>query len=206
MPRLVGIGGLLGSGKDEVSDRLVDNYGWVKMGMSDPLNDALLTLNPIVSATTEGDPFDPDAPKALTVTTYQTLFDSVGYTVAKQTPEVRRLLQALGTEVGRDMIDQNVWVDIAAKRARAHMAEGKNVIITGIRFPNEVEMITREGGKLWWVDRPENPNTPVDGNAAHASENSVGEDDFDMTISNDGTLDELYFIIDALGEVLSEDA
>lgn len=187
--QLIGIGGLLYAGKDAVADYLVERYSWNKRGMSDPLNDALLALNPQVGINAR--PAQLDGHLVGEFITYQRLYEEVGYVEAKKNPEVRRLLQALGTEVGRNMIDENVWVDVAAREIEKRRTAGQDVIITGMRFPNELDMIRRLGGHLWWVSRP-----GVEGGqgtlAVHASESSVGPDDFDTTILNVGDLDDLY--------------
>lgn len=207
MTKLVGIGGLLASGKDTVADYLVEKHGWVKMGMSEPLADALSTLNPWIvvhddekekgrewhtfyAVIESGVPLFPELPKNKLYVKYHDLIDVVGYTQAKEVLEVRRLLQVLGTEVGRDMIGINTWVDIAERRIVEARAEGKSVILTGVRFYNELRMIWQNSGELWWVDRPglETSTTA----AGHASENSVNSDDFGTHITNDGTLEDLY--------------
>lgn len=174
---LIGLGGRLRAGKDTVADALVVNRGFRKMGMSDALADALLVLDPVI----------PDWPTLGTSTRYSVIIRAVGYVEAKTNPEVRRLLQKLGTEVGRDMIDQNVWVDIIERRIRESLAAGVSVAVTGIRFPNEVSMIRRVGGSLVWVSRPALEDPAGD----HASESSVSVLDFDHHILNVGTVAEL---------------
>lgn len=203
MTKFVGIGGRLASGKDAISDHLVEKHGWAKLGMSDALAEALYTLNPWIElptglgwknrftariARTFHQPFRP------TWIRYRDLYDSLGYVRAKEYPEVRRLLQILGTEVGRRIIGESTWTDIVVRRAKEAAKNAPGVIITGIRYPNELDMITDDlEGELWWVVRP----SLKDGsNADHSSENSVHETDFDRTIRNDGTLKELYTKID----------
>jgi len=195
---IVGIGGLYGAGKDAVSDYLVDNYDWVKFGMSDALNDALLKLNPLVPVK-QDDP-EPDAIWAVQnrITAhvrYDELYASVGYVEAKKNPEVRRLLQVLGTEVGRNMIDDAVWVNIAKRRV-LDASRNRDVILTGIRYPNEQDMIRSIGGDLWWVDRPGFARAA--GGTQHSSETTLSSAGFDQTIRNDGTLNDLYIKIDDL--------
>jgi hypothetical protein len=175
---LIGLGGYLRNGKDEVADELVAEYDFTKYGMSDPLNEALLTLNPWIPVSGS------HAWKH-----YDTLHDDVGYVEAKKNPEVRRLLQMLGTDVGRNMIDQNVWTTIARKKIQADLDQGKNVVITAIRFPNEVEMVGEMGGVLAWVHRPGEEFQPKPD--AHASETSVRPGDFMLTLVNDGSLYQL---------------
>lgn len=212
MTRIIGIGGRLASGKDCIADYLVEHHGWVKLGMSDALAEALYTL----------DPFIPEAhqerwhlhwwpvfrsqklswvryPKFLRYKAeswirYQPLVDVEGYVKAKENDEVRRLLQVLGTEVGRKQISESVWTDIAARKVRQAESQGvPGAILTGVRFPNEIEMIEELGGETWWVDRP---SLTATSNAGHASENSLSSVDFDRTIRNDGTLEDLYKKID----------
>ncbi len=206
--RIVGIGGKLASGKDAISDRLVEQHGWVKFGMSDALGEALYTLNPWIPV---GIPMKKDRKHMLArlvervrsreeftaVIRYKELFDDVGYVKAKENDEVRRLLQVLGTEVGRKQISESIWTDIAARKVREAAAAGApGVILTGVRFPNELEMIEDDlEGETWWVHRPITNNNET---AGHASENSVSAVDFELTIYNDGTLDDLYAKVDAL--------
>jgi hypothetical protein len=183
--RLIGLGGRLRAGKDTVADVLVEHHGFRKMGMSDALADALYVLDPVIP----------------TGIRYSAFVRRVGYVEAKKNPEVRRLLQKLGTEVGRDMIGTNVWVDIIEARIRASLAAGIPVAVTGIRFPNEVTMIHRVGGTLVWVSRPEADNAAP----AHASETSVNVAHFDIDMQNDGTLDELVTRAHRLANVPAAD-
>lgn len=201
--KLIGLGGELRAGKDEAANRLVEKHGYVKMGMSDVLNDALLLLNPFIPAVG----FDH-------YIRYSELHDAVGYVEAKKNPEVRRLLQVLGTEVGREMIDPDVWVRMAEARIRDHWAQGRDVVITAMRFPNELDMLKRLGGHSVWIARsaskrlessgevstPGKGITGADGGnagvTAHKSETSVSRDSFSYTIHNEGTLPELYRMVD----------
>lgn len=191
MTQIVGIGGKLASGKDAISDYLVENHGWVKIGMSDALAEALYVLNPWIHQQGFLKNIVGRVTKSWNYTErYQTYVDRVGYVEAKTNPEVRRLLQVLGTEVGRRIISESTWTDIVVRRAKEAAKTAPGVIITGIRFPNELGMITDElDGELWWVVRP---SLAAGSNAGHSSENSVHETDFDRTIRNDGTLDDLY--------------
>lgn len=218
MTRLIALGGKLRAGKDAVGDYLESRYGYVKLGMSDALNEALLKMNPWIDIETVTDHGDTKV-TLLSTERYRDLHDAVGYVEAKKNPEVRRLLQVLGTEVGRDMIDQDVWVKIAEKKILELWSQGKDVVITAIRFPNELDMVSRLGGLSVWIERedslrinskavesseglpvPENgdkalriDSSPI---SAHASENSVSASQFQYVLSNDGTLDQLYRKVD----------
>ncbi|WP_406245899.1 hypothetical protein ACI7YT_12725 [Microbacterium sp. M] len=196
---LIGLGGYLRSGKDEVAGVLEEQFGFARLGMSDALHEAMLAIDPIVVVDEfvqypEGAPgYGWNTPRAKM--SYSELVEAVGYVEAKKRPEVRRLLQALGTEVGRDMIGTNTWSDIMARKVEALLKQGRSVVATGIRFPNEVQMLRSFAGAAVWVDRPGfEPSA-----SSHASETSVGSDDFDMVIRNTGTLEQLHEGAAALG-------
>lgn len=178
---LIGLGGRLRSGKDVVADRLVTQRGYVKLGMSDALHEAMLAIDPILED-------NEDAPRAYR---YSEAIAEYGYVGTKaRFPEARRLLQNLGTEVGRNMIGENVWVNIMARKIDDHRGAGHSVVVTGIRFPNEVRMLEELGGRAVWIERP-GIHASTEGTAAHASENSVSAADFHDTLLNDGSLADL---------------
>lgn len=199
MSTLIALGGALRSGKGEVAKRLVTKHNYVAMGMSDPLNAALLALNPIIMASTDNLPSHIEGAwgtKNIEMVRYVDMHEKLGYVEAKKHPEVRRLLQALGTEVGRDMIGENTWTDIATRTIHEHWAQGRNVVIDGIRFPNELQMVKNLHGALVWVDRSAELRGVTEDLASHASEKSVGPDDFDYILKNDNTLRELGYRVE----------
>lgn len=156
------------SGKDSAAKPLLNN-GWRRVAFATPLRSALLRLNPIV------DEFD----------TAHSLVTRVGWDDAKKLPEVRRLLQRLGTEAGRDIHGQDCWVKLAAK---AIDAADCPVVITDLRFPEELPLVRYYGGKVIWIERP--GVGPVNG---HKSDNLAWlKDKADHVIVNDGTIEELH--------------
>lgn len=194
---LIGLGGKLRAGKDAVGDYLEKEHGFVKLGMSDALNEALLKLNPLIPLYFVDDWKGLGEPVEESDFTrrYQYIHDTIGYVEAKKIAEVRRLLQVLGTEVGREMIDPEVWVNIAEKKIQQLWAEGKKVVITAMRFPNEIDMLKRLNGLSVWVERPDvlrGAEAPSSAIASHASETSVNQSMFYVDIMNDRTLEDLY--------------
>jgi hypothetical protein len=127
----IGITGYAGSGKDVVADVLVETFGFRKVNMSDALDRYLQILNPIIQIefVTDGDYFPRIAPVR-----YADLRATTDLTEAKKIPEVRQLLQRLGTDVGR-AIDPEMWVNELNKEADKH----RHVVTTGIRFIEEVD-------------------------------------------------------------------
>ena len=198
---LIGLGGAKEAGKDAVADILATASDVTKMGMSDVLNEILLVLNPLIPSVSFP---DRDTMR------YADHIEVVGYTEAKTLPEVRRLLQTMGTEVGRNMIDPDVWVNVMAAKVAASRAAGVSVVVTGIRYPNELQMIRDLGGVSVYVTRPatsENSRahnarsehitreheTRIDAHSSelHTSETTLSIEDFDLSLVNDGTFDDL---------------
>lgn len=119
----------------------------------------------------------------------QDIVDEEGWDAAKTNHhEIRRLLQLMGTEVGRMLFGENVWVDIADDKIAKIPGD---VVITDVRFDNEAEYVRANGGEVWWIYRA--GIGPVN---SHASD----EIDFpvDRIIPNNGTLEELFGEIDSL--------
>lgn len=86
----------------------------------------------------------------------------------------RHLLQTLGTEWGRETIDQDIWV-----KAMKHVltdtmfTEYHPIVIDDLRFENEAQMVRDIGGEVWEIDRKN--FTPANDN--HISESGVTEVD-----------------------------
>lgn len=128
----LGICGYAGSGKDVVADILVNTFFFTKVNMSDALDEYLLALDPMINM---------DFDTGVQYIRYSTLRGTMNYVEAKKIPEVRRLLQKLGTEVGRSL-DPDIWVKTAQKTIEAHKANGAtNFVTTGIRYVNEATMV-----------------------------------------------------------------
>ncbi len=161
--------------------------------MSDPLDISLQAQNPWIKVQ-PGEPLN--TTKAQKFLLYQDIRAKIGYVEAKTIEDVRRNLQTLGTEVGREILGEDTWVNVADNMIYGLLAEGKNVILTGVRFPNEVRLINKyEAGETWYVKRPQKRGTAT---STHASETSVSETDFSVVIENNASLKKLYAQVDAL--------
>jgi hypothetical protein len=167
---LIGLSGYARSGKDTVADHLIKEFNFTKHSFAEPMKEAMYILNPKVSYDYE----DLD---------YQYVVDTYGIDDAKvRYPEVRRLLQVFGTEVGRKMFGEDFWVNIALNKIRSF-----HTVISDVRFPNEAEAIKAKGGVVWRVNRPN--ITPI---TNHYSEVAMDDYSFDLTLINDSTIEELH--------------
>lgn len=178
VPRVevVGISGWARTGKDTVAARLVEKYGYTRMSFADPMREALCRLDPLI---TVGEMQGVGLASAV---------EGLGWEALKSlSPDVRGLMQRMGTEVGRDMFGQNFWVDTAIDS----IEDGSKVVFADVRFPNEAEAIKNLGGEVWRVLRP-----GVGPANDHISETALDDHSFDMYILNNTTLEDLWEVID----------
>lgn len=166
---IIGLSGVAQSGKDTLANILVEEHGYRRIAFADKIRECLYTLNPLVDWITE--------PRYL-----QKYVDSIGWEEAKKHPEIRRLLQIFGTEVGRNIIDSNLWIDMAL----GNLEPSDKVIITDVRYPDEAKEIRWMFGQIWRINRP-----GVEAINSHASETAMNDWKFDRVIDNDGSIDDL---------------
>lgn len=170
----LGVGGYSFAGKDSFADALVEYDEFDKQFMSAALRQSLITLNPWVQG---------EDGLMYRYAEYEKFVGS--YEESKKNEEVRRLLQTMGTEVGRQMFGENVWVDYLRPVVEDRRGQGISVVVTGIRYHNELSWV-REDGVTVWVDRP--GFAPVN---EHSSDNTLCAADFDIIVQNDGSLADL---------------
>jgi hypothetical protein len=176
---IIGLSGYARSGKDTAADHLVEKYGFIRYSFAAPMKEAMYRLNPIVSSDSIG------------LFRYKDLVDVYGLDQAKESvPEIRRLLQVFGTEVGRDMFGEDFWVTLAL-----NSIDSPNAVISDVRFKNEAEAIKRAGGQIWRINR-----FGVGPVTNHASEIDLDNYDFDHLISNNLSVLELNKVIDNILE------
>jgi rhodanese-related sulfurtransferase len=164
--KLVGLVGLRRSGKDTAADALVD-LGYENVKFAGALKAMLKTYLRYVGV-----------PESI-------IYDVIeGF--QKETPvkwfegnTTRFAMQTLGTEWGRDLIGESIWIHAAIDRAR----QFEKVVISDVRFPNEVDAVRNAGGKIVKIYRP---GLVVD---SHLSESLIAELDYDFEIANDSTIE-----------------
>ncbi|WDM16730.1 hypothetical protein J3S85_37835 [Streptomyces lavenduligriseus] len=177
----VGIIGRARSGKDTAGAWFVEQRGYRRVALADPLKEAALRLNPIVTS-------QHDEPGHLleVIRTY-------GWEGAKDTyPEVRRTLQELGAAMRA--LDEDFWLRLALKRTQEANDAGVPVVITDVRYRNEAKSLVRAGFHLLHIDRPGVPHL------SHESEGALGPEDARYLVRNDGTYDDLHAQLDRIWE------
>ena len=197
-PLIIGVLGKKRHGKDTFAARLTSSHGFTRLAFADPMREGLLALDPLV--TIDFDAVGPLREATSGVEIFHgaqtvrlaTLVKHAGWEAAKGTREVRRLLQRFGTEAGREIHGEDVWVDATTRQVEA--VDGPGVVITDVRFPNEAERVTSLGGV---TVRVVNPRVPVSDDA-HPSETALDDYRADFTVWNSSTIEDLHREADAV--------
>lgn len=172
MANLIGLVGYAGAGKDVAAAQM---HGWARISFADGVRDMCLAIDPYVS-------LNVDAPYGLR--RLSELVESMGWDHAKRYEDVRRLLQRVGTEGGRDIFGQNCWIELAEKKI-VRLSD-MPVVITDVRFPNEAAMVKMYGGRLIRIVRPRNKAVNE-----HVSETFIATMAVDGIVLNDGPFEDL---------------
>jgi len=195
-PKIIGISGKMGSGKDTVGSIL---QVLSAAGHQDSEDIAKIVGNPFLMLNTKFTKYNDWKVKKYAKKLKQIASILTGipeekfedqefkltnldpcWNINGQPMTVRTLLQKIGTECMRDNLHNSTW----ANALFADWKDNENWIVTDVRFPNEAIEIKKRGGIVVRVDR--NINT---GN--HPSETGLDDFAFDYVIPNKKTLEDL---------------
>lgn len=178
-PRLVGVTGKAGSGKDVAANFLHTRFGYYQYKLAQPIKRAIermFGLDPAIwESAAKEEPLD-------------------GLGVSP-----RRLAQTLGTEWGREIIHPDIWVSqMAIEWQDVNFGgQGQNgtepgLVISDVRFDNEAKWIIDNGGVVIRIDRQDSRDIHH-----HISEDGVHEDHIDAIVDNDCDIIEFLQRFDA---------
>jgi hypothetical protein len=142
---IIGICGLIGSGKGTVGDILVEQ-GFTKVSFADKLKDGVATIFGWNRAMLEG---DTDESRNWREQPDDFWTQETGRNI---TPRI--VLQEFGTECMRDGFDDSIWVSLLKKQMLDNPGD---YVVPDVRFRNEQDMIRELGGEIWRVQRGDVP-------------------------------------------------
>lgn len=140
---IIGITGLIGSGKDTIAAHLVEQHGYERYSWATPLKDITATLFGWDRDMLEGTTHEQREQREKIDPWWDKKMDKY------QLVSPRWALQFIGTEVMRNTLHEDIWVLAGMKR----IAGKQNVVIPDTRFPNEIAAIREMGGMIWNVQR-----------------------------------------------------
>lgn len=178
---LIGLHGLARSGKDTTAAYIAAHYAFLTYALAFPLKAALADMFNLNQAQIEGDQKEVPLP-------------GIG-----KSP--RQLMQLLGTEWGRHLVHDNLWL-IIAQQNLANMLDMSTYpvpgfVISDVRFENEATWVRAQGGVIVHIQRPE-----AVGVNPHSSEAGIAVHDNDFILRNDADLPHLYEQVDQLVLIL----
>jgi hypothetical protein len=173
---ILGLCGAAGSGKSSVALRLHAEHGYASWAFADPLYAAVAAITGLEIAELQNRERK------------ERVLPWLGTTP-------RRLLQTLGTEWGRGIISDTIWIDSTFRRIDA--SGWDRHVISDVRFTNEAEAVIARGGHVLRVERPDSACLDAQA-AAHASEAGIPDSLVLATIQNSGSLADLDAAVDSL--------
>ena len=154
---IIGLTGKKGCGKSSVAAILSEKYGYEHISFAKPIKDMLSAIG--FTDRQLNDPIEKER------------------VVPEYGKSSRQFMQLLGTEFGRCMIKESIWVTALEKQ----LISDENYVIDDVRFSNEAAMIHANGGKVVRVVRAGQEMGLVD---SHISESGLNSEQIDMEISN----------------------
>ena len=171
---LIGLVGTKGVGKDTVGDYLT---GYTKRAFATPIKEACAILFNVPITSFEGE------------------LKEVPIKKHKMSP--RQMLQLVGTDMFREKVHAKFWIRHFQDWYALHGVD-RNVVVTDVRFQNEVDAIKALGGVVVRILRPEsNGGQPT--TDTHITEKGVAElRGVNYWINNETTIERLHKQIDNL--------
>ena len=144
---IIGFVGFIGSGKDTAADYLVNFHGFRRDSFATTLKDAVSAVFGWDRLMLEGRTAESRAWREQVDTWWAQRLN-----MPHLTP--RWILQHWGTDVLRNHFNDDIWI---ASLEHKLQRSTDNVVISDVRFPNEIKAIRRAGGYIYWIQRGELP-------------------------------------------------
>lgn len=186
---IVGLLGWIGSGKGTAGEILCD-IGFRRESFAGPVKDAVSVIFGWDRELLEGDTEESRSFREKTDSWWTKKF---GFEVSP-----RNMLQLIGTECTRNILHDSIWISSLEKRI---CESNDHVVITDVRFNNEIEFVKKLGGTLIQIKRGKDPdwlnyyydkNYDMNNSGIHISEwEWVNNPNIDFILENNESKDHL---------------
>ena len=203
---IIGLSGLIGSGKNTAADYLKKSHGFTQLAFADALKDAVGVIFRWPRPLLEG---DTDESRIFRETVDEWWSRRLG--IKHFTP--RYALQYIGTDVFRQHFSDSIWILNVERKIESLQEHGYSVVVTDVRFPNEIAALRSLGSKFLLISPVQKPawydiakgfpsyNLKQGMHelypTVHESEYAWVSQQFDAEIVNSGTINDLYDRIEA---------
>lgn len=186
---IIGLCGAQGAGKDTVGGILESKHGFVKLAFASAIKDILSALfswprDMLEGLTTESREWR------------ETPNEYWSNKLAIQDFSPRRAMQIVGTDLFRNHLNQDIWINIIENKIMTLRESDPNIniVITDCRFANEFDMIRKfyEARIIKIVK-----DTHIEIGATHSSENDWTNVDCEI-LQNNGSIESLGLNLDAM--------
>ena len=195
---IIGLCGLIGSGKGTVAEHLMREHNFIGISFAETLKDAAACIFGWDRDMLEGDTTESRYEREQIDAWWS---ERLGFETSP-----RSMLQFMGTEVMRNNLHPEIWAlatemrILGMEKMFTDMTGQKpNFVISDVRFPNEIAMIRRNGGKIWHIRRGPLPDWfGKDDPSIHESERAWNREPMDAAIHNDGTIEQMCGTVDVI--------
>lgn len=170
MRKLIALHGLAQSGKTTAAEYLVKHWGFIPITFADPIKAMIAAMCGV---------------------TVEQLDEAKDKMLPHMDVSIREMFQTLGTDWGRNMIDEDIWVNMVSEQI-AQYSDNVDIVVTDCRFENEAALIREKGGIVAHIYRPDVPQMD------HESEAGIEFEPTDYTLLNKSSKREFYRYVDRL--------
>ena len=198
---IIGLSGLIGSGKNTAADYLKRSHGFTQLAFADALKDTVGNIFRWPRQLLEG---DTDESRIFRETIDEWWSRRLG--IKNFTP--RYALQHIGTDVFRQHFSDSIWILSVESKIADLQEHGYSVVVTDVRFPNEMSALRSLGARSLLISPMQKPawydvarGFPTYNLTqgmrelypqVHESEYAWVQEQFDAEIVNSGTINDLY--------------